>query len=116
MAVTNSGKSSVSVGSRFLLKVTKKTFQQKLHFSLTLRCRINRGVGQNKRRGWRSLLNLINRGRRFDISKYSLISVMNEKRDTCLMLMLNLKVSKQTRSEASKNKVIIKRVSNISIN
>ena len=26
--------------------------------------------------------------------------------------MLNLKVSKQTRSEASKNKVIIKRVSN----
>ena len=28
--------------------------------------------------------------------------------------MLNLKVSKQTRSEASKNKVIIKRVSNIS--
>ena len=30
--------------------------------------------------------------------------------------MLNLKVSKQTKSEASKNKVIIKRVSNISIN
>ena len=30
--------------------------------------------------------------------------------------MLNLKVSKQTRSEAGKNKVIIKRVSNISIN
>ena len=29
--------------------------------------------------------------------------------------MLNLKVSKQTRSEASKNKVINKRVSNISI-
>ena len=29
--------------------------------------------------------------------------------------MLNLKASKQTRSEASKNKVIIKRVSNISI-
>ena len=28
----------------------------------------------------------------------------------------HLKVSKQTRSEASKNKVIIKRVSNISIN
>ena len=30
--------------------------------------------------------------------------------------MLKLKVSKQTRSEASKNKVTIKRVSNISIN
>ena len=50
------------------------------------------------------------------ISKYPLTSVMNEKRDKCLVLMLNLKVSKQTRSEASKNKVIIKRVSNISIN
>ena len=41
---------------------------------------------------------------------------MNEKRDKCLILMLNLKVSKQTRSEASKNKVIIKRVSNMLIN
>ena len=41
---------------------------------------------------------------------------MNEKKDKCLILMLNLKVSKQTRSEASKNEVIIKRVSNISIN
>ena len=30
--------------------------------------------------------------------------------------MLSLKVSKQTKSEASKNKVIIKIVSNISIN
>ena len=29
---------------------------------------------------------------------------MTEKRDKCLTLMLNLKVSKQTRSEASKNK------------
>ena len=44
------------------------------------------------------------------ISKYPLISVMNEK------IVLNLKVSKQTGGEASKNKVIIKRVSNISIN
>ena len=34
----------------------------------------------------------------------------------CLKLMLNFKVSKQTRSEARRNKVIIKRVSNISIN
>ena len=30
--------------------------------------------------------------------------------------MLNLKVSKQARTEASRNKVIIKRLSNISIN
>ena len=30
--------------------------------------------------------------------------------------MLNLKVSKQTRNEASKNKVIVKRVANLSIN
>ena len=29
--------------------------------------------------------------------------------------MLNLEVSKQTKTEASKNKVIIKRVSNISL-
>ena len=45
-----------------------------------------------------------------------LISVMNEKRDKRLILMLNLKVSKQTRSETSKNKGVIKRVSDISIN
>ena len=51
----------------------------------------------------------------FGISKNPLISVMNEKKKhKCLILMLNLKVSKQTRSEASKNKIIItKRVSNI---
>ena len=42
---------------------------------------------------------------------------MNQKkRHTYLVLMLNLKVSKRTRSEARKNKVIIKRVSNKSIN
>ena len=40
---------------------------------------------------------------------------MNEKRDKCLILMLNLKVSKQTKSKGSKNKVIINRVPNISI-
>ena len=78
-------------------------------------CRIKEGC-QNKRRGWRSLLNLINEGRGFGIPKYSLISVMNEKRDKCLMFMLNLKVSKQRRSEASKNKVKIKKVSHISMN
>ena len=50
------------------------------------------------------------------ISKYPLILVMNEKRNKGLILMLNLKLSKQIRSEASKNKVIIKRLSNISIN
>ena len=46
-----------------------------------------------------------------------LILVMNEKKKhKCLILMLNLKVSKETKSEAGKNKIIIKRVSNISIN
>ena len=38
---------------------------------------------------------------------------MNEKTDKYLILMLNLKVSKQTRSEANQNKVISKRVSNL---
>ena len=38
---------------------------------------------------------------------------MNQKRDTVLILITNPKISKQTRSEASKNKVITKRVSNI---
>ena len=37
---------------------------------------------------------------------------MNEK-DKWLILILNLKASKETRSEDSKNKAIIKRVSNI---
>ena len=55
--------------------------------------------------------------RRVEISKKS-NNVGNdlEKGHKCLILMINLKVSKQTRSEASRNKVIIKRVSNISIN
>ena len=46
------------------------------------------------------------------------VNIGNEwkNRHECLILVLNLKVSKQTRSEASKNKVIIKRVSNKSIN
>ena len=46
------------------------------------------------------------------------IGIGNEwkNRHECLILMLNLEVSKQTRSEASKNKVIVKRVSNVSIN
>ena len=39
-----------------------------------------------------------------------------KKRHECLILMLNLKVSKLVQSEASKNKVIMKRVSKISIN
>ena len=51
-----------------------------MHSSLTLGRRINE-ESQNKRRGWRFLLNLINGARGFDISKYSLILVMNEKRD-----------------------------------
>ena len=94
MTVTNSDKNSVSAATRFSFKVIKRTFQQKVHSSLTLRCGIN-GGSQNKRRGWRSLLNLTNGGRGFDISKYSLILVMNVKRDKCLILMFNLKVSKQ---------------------
>ena len=46
------------------------------------------------------------------------VNIGNEwkKRHQCLILMLNLRVSKRTKSENSKNKVIIKRVSNISIN
>ena len=53
----------------------------------------------------------------FGILKNPLISVMNQKkRHIYLVLMLNLKVSKQTRSEARKDKAIIKRVSNKSIN
>ena len=63
------------------------------------------GGCQNKREDLRSLLNLINGGvkinREVGISKYPLISVTNEKRDKCFKLVLNLKVSKQTRSEAS---------------
>ena len=35
------------------------------------------------------------------------MSAMNEKRDKCLVLMLNLKVNKQTTSEARKDKLII---------
>ena len=80
MVVRKSGKSSVSVATRLFLKVTKRTFQHKVHFSFTFMCQINE-ENQNKPRGSRSLLNLINGGRTFDISKYSLISVMNEKRD-----------------------------------
>ena len=46
------------------------------------------------------------------------VNIGNEwkKKHKYLILMLNLKESKQTRSEVSKNKVIIKRVSNMSIN
>ena len=73
-------------------------------------------VGKNKWGGGGVfLLNLIKGGGGGGISKNPLISLMTEKRDICLILMLNLKVSKQTRIEASKNKVMIKRVSNISI-
>ena len=41
------------------------------------------------------------------------VNIGNErkKRHKCLILILNLKVSKQTRGEASKNKLLIKRVS-----
>ena len=73
--VKDSDKNLVSVATRFLLNIAKRAFQQKVHSSLNLRCRIN-GGSQDKPRGWRSFLNLINGGRGFNISKYSLISVM----------------------------------------
>ena len=46
------------------------------------------------------------------------VNISNEWKNIheCLILMLNLEVRKQARSEASKNKVIIKRISNLSIN
>ena len=100
MTVTDSDKSSVSVVTRFLLKATKRIFQQKVDASLSLRCQMNGGVKINGGVG--------DGERRFDISKQSLILVMNERRE-----ILNVKVSKQTRSEASKKKVLITRVSNI---
>ena len=64
------------------------------------------GVGQNKRGEG---------GLEF---RWKFVNIGNEwkNRHGCLILMLNLQVSKQTRSEASKNKVITKRVSNTSIN
>ena len=64
----------------------------------TLRCLINEGsqifVKFNKRG-----VKINERG--FGISKNPLTWAMNEKRHNCLILMLNLKVSKQT-SEVSK--------------
>ena len=55
-----------------------------------------------------------NGGRNF--KKFVNIGNKERKRHKRLILMLNLKVSKQTRYEVSKNKIIIKRVSNISMN
>ena len=72
------------------------------------------GGGQNKR--GKGVEDFSNERGVVGIFKSPLTSVTNEKRDKCLVLILNLKVSKQTRSEASKNKVIIKSVPNISIN
>ena len=70
-----------------------------------LGCTINRGVKINERgEGWLEIfVKFNNRGRGGRISKILLISVITEKRGI-------------TRSEASKYKVIIKRVSKISIN
>ena len=46
------------------------------------------------------------------------VNIANEwkKRHKCLVMMLNIKVNNWTRNEASKSKVIIKRVSDISTN
>ena len=67
---------------------------------------INGGVGGGKSKG----------GGGWNFKKF--VNISNEWKNThgCLILMLNLKVSKQAKSEASKNKVIIKRISNLSIN
>ena len=71
--------------------------------------------------GRRSFLNLISRRIKINeggigLSKYPLISVTNEiKRHKCLILMLNLKVSKQTKSKANMNKVIIKSIKHIKL-
>ena len=89
-------------------------------FDFTLRCLVNGGVkinggsetfvkfnergGQNKREVGRNFKKSVNIGNKW------------KKRHKCLILMLNLKVSKKTRSEGSKNNIIIKRVSKISIN
>ena len=76
---------------------------------------------QNKREVQRFLLYLINGGGQnkwggLNFKKSVNIGNERKKRHKCLTLMFNIKVSKRTRSEASKNKVITKRVSNISIN
>ena len=76
----------------------------------TLKCLINRVVKIN---GWWSE-NFVNFNKREGARKKSVNE--RKKRHKCLLLMLNLQVSKQTRSEAGKNKVVIKRVSNTSIN
>ena len=66
----------------------------------TLRCPINgRGVEIN--------------GGGLEFQKSVNIGYEWKKRHKCLTLMLNLRVSKRTKSEASKDKIIIKRVSNI---
>ena len=39
--VTNSGKNSVIVATRFLLQVTKRIFQQKVHSSVTCFKKVN---------------------------------------------------------------------------
>ena len=51
-------------------------------------------------------------------SRKKSVNIGNEqkKRHRCLILMLNLKVTKQTRRKAGKNKVVFKGVSNISVN
>ena len=82
----------------------------------------NKRRGQNKRGGedWGSeiFVKIKKRGggqnkREVGLSKNPLISVMNEKRDINVhkLLMLNLKVSKNIRSAASKNKAMIKKLS-----
>ena len=82
--------------------------------------RWGRGEGgrSNKTGGRGSKIFLINGGSR-NFKKSVNICNESKKRHKCLVLVLNLKRSKRSKrtgSEASKNKVIIKRVSNISKN
>ena len=74
--------------------------------------RWGRGEGgrSNKTGGRGSKIFLINGGSR-NFKKSVNICNESKKRHKCLILMLNLKVSERTGSEASENKVIIKRVS-----
>ena len=65
--------------------------------------------------GQRVLLNLIS-GVGQDFKKSVNIGNEWKKRHNCLILLLDLKVIKETRSEASNNEVIIKRASNTLIN
>ena len=73
-------------------------------------------VGSKKTGGWRFLLTLINGWVKInggDQKKFVNIGNEWKKRHKYLILMLNLKVSTQTRSDASMNKAVIKSIKHI---